>query len=363
MKIILIGFSKIKFMPYANFYLDNIDREKHEVHVVYWNKDLKGEDLSKYENVTWHEFRRYQEDDVAKYKKIGNFFSFRDFVCRILKKERFGFVIVMHTMPAILLQDILTTKFRNRFIFDYRDSTYERFDFFKNMIAKLVRGSKATFTSSDGFRVFFPKLCSDKIFTTHNLLMDSLKHRQVEKTCSDCIRISFWGMIREEKTEKEIIAKFSADPRFELHYYGRELDTVRRCKEYAKTLQASNVFFHGEYKPEERYQFAAHTDLIHNLYCSCNMLLAMSNKYYDGAIFGIPQLCMEKSFMGDRAKTAGIGWTFDPWDPDFTEKVYQYYTNINRRKMLASCDVELDSILDEYHEAVHMIQQSLQCEQ
>ena len=49
MKILLAGFAKIKYMPYVNFYLDNIDREKHEVHLVYWNRDLAEEDLSKYE--------------------------------------------------------------------------------------------------------------------------------------------------------------------------------------------------------------------------------------------------------------------------------------------------------------------------
>ena len=61
MRILLVGFAKIKYMPYVNFYLDSIDRERHEVHLIYWNRDLKDEDLSKYEGVTLHEsdaFRR-----------------------------------------------------------------------------------------------------------------------------------------------------------------------------------------------------------------------------------------------------------------------------------------------------------------
>lgn len=33
MKILIIGFTKIKYMPYMNFYLDNIDKAKHEVSV------------------------------------------------------------------------------------------------------------------------------------------------------------------------------------------------------------------------------------------------------------------------------------------------------------------------------------------
>ena len=28
-----------------NFYLDNIDREKNDVHIIYWNRDLQEENL------------------------------------------------------------------------------------------------------------------------------------------------------------------------------------------------------------------------------------------------------------------------------------------------------------------------------
>ena len=45
------------------------------------------------------------------------------------------------------------------------------------------------------------------------------------------------------------------------------------------------MFFHGDYKPEDRYTFVRNTDLIHNIYKDGNMMLAMGNKYYDGLIF------------------------------------------------------------------------------
>ena len=54
MKILIIGFGKIKFMPYMNFYLDNIDKNANEVHLLYWNRDLREEDTSALECVTLH---------------------------------------------------------------------------------------------------------------------------------------------------------------------------------------------------------------------------------------------------------------------------------------------------------------------
>ena len=65
MKILIIGFAKIKYMPYLNLYLDNIDTNKNDVHILYWNRDLQKEDVSHIKNVTLHEFKCYQEDDAS----------------------------------------------------------------------------------------------------------------------------------------------------------------------------------------------------------------------------------------------------------------------------------------------------------
>lgn len=360
MKILVVGFAKIKYMPYANFYLDNIDQKAHNVHLVYWNRDLKEEDTSRYADVTLHEFRCYQEDNVSQKSKIGSFLKFRKYVKKVLAAEKFDFVIVLHSMAGVLLQDIWVRKFKNRFIFDYRDSTYERYSFYKHMIGKLIRRSKVTFTSSDGFRVLFPQTCENKIYTTHNILAEDLSHRDLQHIPHEKIRISFWGLVREEGIEREIISKFAKDTRFELHYYGREQATAKKLKAYAQNIQARNVFFHGEYKPVERYGFACSTELIHNLYRSANMMMAVSNKYYDGSIFYIPQLCMKGSFMGNKVENCGIGLACDPWESDFTERVYQYYVSLNKEQFTANCDAEMVRVTEEYQKAVDTIRGCLE---
>ena len=76
MKILVMGFSKIKYMPYMNFYLENIDTSKNDVHLLYWNRDLQQEDTSHLQDVTLHEFKCYQEDDVSKFSKIKSFLKF-----------------------------------------------------------------------------------------------------------------------------------------------------------------------------------------------------------------------------------------------------------------------------------------------
>lgn len=351
MKILIMGFAKIKYMPYMNFYLENIDSYKNEVHILYWNRDLQDEPVDKYTSYILHEFRCYQEDDVSKISKIKNFAKYRNYAKSIIKQEKFDFIYILHSLPGVLVADILKSRYVGKYIFDYRDSTYEGFAPFKRIVGQLVENSAATFVSSDGFRKLLPAQCSNKIYTSHNLLLDSLSHREEKEKngiASEKIRIAFWGIIRNEEINKVIIDRASADQRFELHYYGREQQIALRLKAYAKSIGAENVLFHGEYAPEDRYIFVRNTDIIHNIYNDNNMMIAMANKYYDGIIFKLPQLCMTGSFMAHLAETNEIGLSCNPYNTNFTEEVYRYYKNMDSTQFFESCDIELERVLDEY---------------
>ena len=350
-------------MPYMNFYLENINPKKNDVHLLYWNRDLKEEDLSAYPEITFHEFNCYQEDDVSKLSKISSFIKYRNFASKILKNGNFDFVIVLHSLPAVLVANTLKKRYKNKFIFDYRDSTYEGFAPFKKIVGTIVKNSSATFVSSDGFRRFLPESEKDKIYTSHNLLTDSLSHRdekRINGIPSDKIRIAFWGFIRHEDINKEIIKKIAVDDRFELHYYGREQQIALNLKEYAKELSAENVFFHGEYKPEERYEFVRNTDIIHNIYFDNNMMLAMGNKYYDSAVFYIPQICMKGSFMGKMSEKAGIGFECDPNEVDFADKICNFLAKLNRKEFEKNCDSELIRIQKDVKSGSKIIQELTQ---
>lgn len=360
MKILLMGFSKIKLMPYLNFYLENIDTARHQVHVLYWNRDLKEERTAHLKDVTLHEFRCYQEDYVSPLSKIGSFLKYRRYAKSILKSHSFDRVVALHTMPAVLLGDVLRRNYDGRYLFDYRDVTYERIAPFRKLIHSLVCHSAATFVSSDGFRKYLPQDQTDKIHTSHNLLADSLLHRDEKRengVPSSKLRIAFWGYIRDTAVNKQIIARLAADDRFELHYYGRENQISRELADFAQENGGENVFFHGEYKPEDRYRFVRQTDVIHNIYTAKTSVDAMTNKYYDGIIFRIPQICMSDTFMGSAALRSQVGITADPYAPDFSERLWNYYQNLDRAAFDTSCDRELTRVLTEYQNGTAVIRQ------
>ncbi len=334
-----------------NFYLDNIDISKNEVHLLYWNRDLRDEDTSVLKDIKLHEFKCYQEDDVSKLSKLNSFRKYRLYALSLLKRVKFDFVIILHSLTGVLIADELKKHYTGKYIFDYRDSTYESFTPFRNIIANLVKGSYVTFVSSDAFRVFLPRSEKDKIYTSHNILLDSLSYREEKEKNglpSDKIRIAFWGFIRNEELNRVIISKIGADNRFELHYYGREQQIALNLKNYVMQNNINNVFFHGEYKPTDRYFFVRQVDIIHNIYYDRNTLLAMGNKFYDGLIFRIPQLCMKGSFMGQRCTAHSVGFECNPYEDDFLESIWLYYKKFDKESFYLKCDVELCEILSEY---------------
>ena len=135
----------------------------------------------------------------------------------------------------------------------------------------------------------------------------------------------------------------------------RETETARNLKKYAETNNIENVFFHGEYKPEERYEFVKNTDIIHNIYNDSNMMHAMSNKYCDGAIFRIPQICTKGSYMGEKVEEYGIGRAVDIDSENLADDIYAYYSNIEENTFKANCDKLEKTIIRDYENTVKLI--------
>lgn len=349
MKILIIGFSKIKYMPYINLYLDNLNTKKNTVHIIYWNRDLNQEQVNK--KYIYHEFKCFQQDDISKISKIYNFMKFRKFALKNIKTEKYDFIICLHTFPAFLLKKVLFKKYKNNYIFDYRDYTYEDYFFFKKRIHSIVNNSYLTFVSSDNYRNYLPHNCKYKIFTSHNILYNDLNSGFIKKykKNSKVIRIAFWGFIREEELNKIIIEKISKDERFELHYYGREQKIAQNLIQFVQSKKISNVFFHGEYSAEDKVKIVNNTDIIHNIYVNKNAMICVGNKYYDGLIFKIPQLCMENSYMAQLSEKNGVGISCNPYDENFTNIIFNYYSKINVDKFDSNCEKVLVSIKKEYN--------------
>ncbi|MFE4896542.1 glycosyltransferase family protein [Peribacillus butanolivorans] len=360
MKVLVLGFTKISFMPYMHFYLEQLRKNNCEIHLLYWKRDSNPDSESP-EGIVTHVYDRYQEDSVPLRKKIGSFFGYRKYAVQILKKHSFDMIVVLHSTPGVLLYDLLTKKYKKKYILDYRDFTYENQSIYKKVIHNLVNNSLATFVSSDAYRKYLPN--TDHLYTSHNIVINALGNRELRKNKSrevDPIKIRFWGFIRHKNINMTIIRKLANDNRFELHYHGREQKTGQFLRTYCEEKQIKNIHFHGEYKPDNRYSFIVDTDLVHNMYENdIKTTNAMGNKYYDGVSFYIPQLCNEGSFMGEQVEKNKIGTALNPDSPDFADEIYEYYKSIDWSDFETRCDNTLNSIIMQYNDGVYKIKKIL----
>lgn len=119
-------------------------------------------------------------------------------------------------------------------------------------------------------------------------------------------------------------------------------------EQYARNKKYNNVFFHGAYMPTDRYEFAKNTDMIHNVYdCGHTTGNAMGNKYYDGIIFGIPQICTAGSHMGDVVTERQVGMAVSLDGNNMADEIWAYYHDIDWEKFEAKCADALECVLNE----------------
>lgn len=353
-KILIIGFTKIQYMPYLTFYLNAINLENNDVTLYYWNRDCK-EDVQIDNRIKIKKFEYLLSDSEPKIKKIPAFLLFRKEVINFLKQESYDYIIVLHTLPGVLIADYLLKYYSNRFVLDYRDYTYEKYEFYKQIIDKLTKASKITFVSSNAFRVYLPKL--DKIYTSHNITLDTLENRNTNRKLStNPIRIRYWGLIRYADTNIKIINCIKNDKRFEMHFHGRMQKEAEIIQEFCLENKINNVFFHGEYKPHERIEFARNTDLIQNAQDYDEITKnAVSNKFYDGAIFYIPQICTNISYMGQCLELYHIGLPSNMDDNNLADTLFNYISCLNYEEFKKNCDEYINVVIKEYKEGINIL--------
>ena len=350
MRILLLGFGKIAYMPYMNLYLDALkDQKDKEIELIYWDRDGKPDAAVPEQISKAYRFEAHLEEQLPFIKKLKFFAKYRSFALKVLRQNKYDRIIVLHTTPGLTLIDYLHRHYKGRFVLDFRDISYEYIPVYRKLVARLSKDAACTFVSSNAFRKFLPS--QEEVYTVHNYLEDSLNHVGLRnKSCRerDVLRVSYWGLVRQVDVNKLVMDALGNDQRFELHYYGRMQQDGRDMEEYMRNKGYRNVFFHGTYMPADRYEFASNTDLIHNVYNLGHTTgNAMGNKYYDGVIFEIPQICTDGSHMGNVITERQVGVTIDLCDPEIADKLWDYYHSLDWQIFQQNCKTAREVFLVE----------------
>ena len=261
MKIGIIGFIDKNKIPYLEFYEKEIQKENIEYNVIFWDRFNNFKSEKNNNEYTIHIKCIPGEN---KLKKIIPMFLFKSEVEKIIKREQYTHLIILTTIPGVLLSKTLLNKFKNKYILDIRDYTYEKYSFYKNIVEKLIKESYFTAISSEGFLKFLPR--SEKIITCHNISnVNDIKYYGYDLRNKSNITIGFVGGVRYFKENCKLIDAFANNPKYKLEYIG-EANSDCNFELYCKKKYITNVIVKGRFDNKDKPQIYEKIDLINAVY-------------------------------------------------------------------------------------------------
>lgn len=344
MKIGIITFSDRNNMPYLKYYEDIIKSEKVDYECIFWDRFTN----KKTEKIN-NEYTLHIKclPGANKLGKIIPMLKYKYIVEKIIKKEQYTHLIILTTLPGVLINKVLLNRFKNKYILDIRDYTYEKYEFYKKIADKLVDNSFFTAISSKGFLRFLND--NEKIVPCHNI-------SNIEGYKEDCedlknkkqITIGFVGGVRYFKENCKLIDTFANNQKYRLLYIGKhnaDCDLVGYCK----SKNVTNVYFKGEFKNEDKPKLYKDIDLINALYGndSLEVTTALPNRLYDGILFKKPVIATKGTYLGDVVKANKIGQGLNLDDGNIDLKIEEYISNLDLYEFNINCKKMLDEIKKE----------------
>lgn len=343
-KLGIIACVKPSLMPY----LDKYRRVLHECAIPYdvicWDRDgtvtaaETGENFHVFRATGWGVPRNCT--DVPRVLKLIPMAQYRRYVLSLVRQHRYRKLIVLTSLTGTLIYDLLRGKYRNRYIFDYRDCSYEWFWPYAVMMRRLSAASDFTAVSSPGFRRYLP---ADKLVLCHN---NGAVPETEEIPAADPapftrpgpLRISYIGHVRYARMNEAIVRQLANHPRFELQYVGNGAAEAFLHDLVAK-LGARNVTFHSRFAPREKPAFFHAADLINNVYgnASIEVRYALSNRLYESVYFGRPIMTSRQTEMHRVVEAYGLGFGVELPSDDLAIAIERYVAHFDAVRFQEGC--------------------------
>ena len=350
--IIIVG--EIELSPFSKKYITAMEERNIPYEIIHWNRSGKKSADDEKHRTYFEQVDRYG----SLLKKVKPFLNFRRFAKKLIKTQKYEKLIVLTTQTAIILFDVvLSRKYKNKFFFDYRDTSYEYIGFYRSFINKIIKNSYATCISSPGFK----KYLTDKkeLVIAHNFQDRYYENRVREYTKSDSgkIVIGYIGYLREFDYLKKFVDIFGKDERFVFKIHGSG-DCVEELKEYSSKYNNVTVF--GAYKEDEKMDIVDSFDMIcYNYPYSFVNYPAIANKFYDGMIRKKPMFGNSRTFSGELIEKYGLGISIDEEEGDIAGKIFEYFENFNAEKFAENCENFLKTVFEDDKKYIKKINEFL----
>lgn len=331
MKVCIIGHTEKNYLPYMKKYIDFFKENNIDYDIVYW--DREGDLSLRAEN----EYCFCEKIDGSFIEKVYGYLKYRRFVYKILKKNNYDKLVVLTTMTAIILKSKLFHEFNEKYLFDFRDYSFEKFSFFRNMVNNIIDHSELTTISSHGFMDFLAP--NKKIVINHNIsnsfplgTVSDLKEKSV-------INIGFLGAVRYYDDNVAFISAMRDTFRYQLWYIGKPVpncDLQLYCTEHS----VSNVSFAGKYDNSQKAELYKNIDIINSVYgnSSLEVTTLLPNRLYEACQLKKPIIASSGTFLGELVDRYRLGIVLDLEKDDALSIIDNYVDSFNPIEFYTHCD-------------------------
>lgn len=339
-KICILSTVNIKHMSLIKLYTDYFDSNKIQYDIIYIDKYKEKENINA-KKVYRYNLKIDREWNIL--KKIRKYYSFRPYAKKIIKENKYDFIIVWNSLTAILFSDFLISRFKKKYCLNIRDYFFEKNIFIYLLQKKLIVNSKFTTISSKGFEEFLPKYKYIKIHSLNLSLLDRCEKRKDLISEEKPIRITFIGYVRFFEEDKKLIDELGNDSRFILQFFGQGAEVLN---EYAKNKNYNNVICSGRFPVEDTYIYLNKTDIINNLYGSGKIELdtAISIKLYYGVFLRLPIIGFKNTYTSKVLEENNLGIAIEKNYENLGDTLYDWYRNIDFEKFKCKCNEFIEEV-------------------
>lgn len=338
--ISIIFCGDLRYCPYLPRYTERMERADCAYEVLFWNR--AGLKLELPDNYFFYDSA--SDEAAGKGKKARDFFGFKRWLNDSIRKSKPDGLILLSTLSGVLCVDILK-KYTGRYIFDIRDYSYEHIAPFRYVEQGVIKKSYFTAISSRGFQHFLPEY--DYVIAHNFNRNEILPGKAFVKR--DCPLLLVWnGTVRFFDHQKGYLDALKNDPRFQLVYHGAGTD-LATYRAYCQREHIENVVFTGPYDNKNKPLLLQDAAILNNSYggrSGDQLRFAISNRYYDGLIYRIPQLVEAGGYKGSIVESAGLGLAQDVCQ-GFADRLYQFYESLDEERFNASCEQTLRTVIRE----------------
>ncbi len=348
--ILLVNMFSKNESSYTEYYLNELRDSGLSYESVYFERYNMDAEVGDNEIL----FKEYCPTGGSKLKKIGTMLRYASFVRKTIKEGSYKGLIVFTTVPAVMIQDILTRKFRQKYILDIRDYTHESNRAYFKMVKNLIDCAFGTVISSRGFLRFLPE--NRKYYVTHNIAMENPDNYCAKEIDPENIRIGFVGSIRYFDENSKLISQFKDEEGCSLEYYGT-FSQGCDLRAYCEKENVDNVHFHGRFNNSEKKNIYQNIDIINSIYGvkGLETTTAVPNRLYDAAIYKCPIIVSENTYLAEIVEKYGLGFAVDVHSENVADRLREYLKTFDSEAFADSCAQFLDDVNNDMSEQKQMI--------